>query len=79
MPKTVDDAFKRLIANMPFKYKVDKSKLDKGELVNLHFTFGVFIRNQFELLDENADMLNFRMAFGRDEARIMHWMRSMQR
>ena len=77
MPKTVDDAFKRLIANMPFKFKVDMYKLDKGELVNLHFTFGVFIRNQFDLRDENADLLNFRMAFVRDEARIMHWIRSM--
>ena len=32
--------------------------LDEGELVNLHFTFGVFIRNQFGLWNENADLLN---------------------
>ena len=58
MPKTVDDAIKRLIANMPLKFKVDLSKMDEGELVNLHFTFGVFIRNQFGLWNENADLLN---------------------
>jgi len=58
MPKTVDDAIKRLIANMPLKFKVDLSKMDEGELVNLHFTFGVFIRNQFGLWNENTDLLN---------------------
>ena len=58
MPKTVDDAVKRLIANMPLKFKVDLSKMDEGELINLHFTFGVFIRNQFGLWDENTDLLN---------------------
>ena len=58
MPKTVDDAIKRLIANMPLKFKVDLSKMDEGELVNLHFTFGVFIRNQFGLWNDNADLLN---------------------
>ena len=58
MPKTVDDAIKRLIANMPLKFKVDLSKMDEGELINLHFTFGVFIRNQFGLWNENVDLLN---------------------
>ena len=58
MPKTVDDAVKRLIANMPLKFKVDLSKMDEGELINLHFTFGVFIRNQFGLWNENIDLLN---------------------
>ena len=58
MPKTVDDAVKRLIANMPLKFKVDLSKMNEGELINLHFTFGVFIRNQFGLWDENTDLLN---------------------
>ena len=58
MPKTVDDAVKRLIANMPLKFKVDLSKMNEGELINLHFTFGVFIRNQFGLWNENTDLLN---------------------
>ena len=58
MPETVDDAVKRLIANMPLKFKVDLSKMDEGELINLHFTFGVFIRNQFGLWNENTDLVN---------------------
>jgi hypothetical protein len=58
MPKTVDDAVKRLIANMPLKFKVDLSKMDEGELINLHFTFGAFIRNQFGLWSGNEDLLN---------------------
>ena len=58
MPKTVNDAIMRLIANMPLKFKVDLSKMDEGELTNLHFTFGVFIRNQFGLWSGNEDLLN---------------------
>ena len=58
MPMTVDDAVKRLIANMPLKFKVDLSKMDEGELINLHFTFGAFIRNQFGLWSGNEDLLN---------------------
>ena len=57
MPKTVNDAVKRLIANMPLKFKVDLSKMDEGELINLHFSFGAFIRNQFGLWNENVDLL----------------------
>jgi hypothetical protein len=45
-------------ANMSLKFKVDLSKMDEGELVNLHFTVGVFIRNQFGLWNENTDLLN---------------------
>ena len=58
MPKTVDEAVKRLIANLPLKFKVDLSKMDEGELINLHFSFGAFIRNQFGLWSGNEDLLN---------------------
>ena len=58
IPKTVDEAVKRLIANMPLKFKVDLSKMDEGELINLHFTFGAFIRNQFGLWSGNEDLLH---------------------
>jgi hypothetical protein len=57
MPKTVDEAVKRLIANMPLKFKVDLSKMDEDELINLHFSFGAFIGNQFGLWNENFDLL----------------------
>jgi len=43
---------------MPLKFKVDLSKMDEGELINLHFTFGAFIRNQFGLWSGNEDLLN---------------------
>jgi hypothetical protein len=57
MPKTVDEAVKRLIANMPLKFKVELSKMDEGDLINLHFSFGAFIRNQFGLWNQNVDLL----------------------
>lgn len=58
MPTTVEEAVKRLIANMPLKFKVDLSRMAEGELINLHFTLGAFIRNQFMLWSGNEDLLN---------------------
>ena len=58
MPQTVDEAVKRLIANMPLKAKAALAKRDESELSYLHFTFGAFIRNQFGLWSGNEDLLN---------------------
>lgn len=58
MPKTVDEAVKRLIANMPLKAKAELAKQDEAELSSLHFTFGSFIRNQFGLWSGNDALLN---------------------
>jgi hypothetical protein len=58
MPKTVEEAVNRLIANMPLKIKVDLSKMNERDLINLHLTFGVFIRNQLGLWKKNVDLLN---------------------
>ena len=58
IPTTVEEAVKRLIANMPLKFRVDMSRMAEGELINLHFTLGAFIRNQFMLWSENEDLLN---------------------
>jgi hypothetical protein len=58
MPKTVDEAVKRLIANMPLKVKSEMAKMEESELIDLHFSFGAFIRNQFGLWSGNEDLLN---------------------
>ena len=57
-PKTVDEAVKRLIANMPLRAKAELAKQDEGELGLLRFTFGSFIRNQFGLWSGNDELLN---------------------
>ena len=57
MPTTVEEAVKRLIANMPLKFRANMSRMDEGELINLHFTLGAFIRNQFRLWSGNEDLL----------------------
>jgi hypothetical protein len=58
VPKTIDEAVERLITDTPLKFRADLSKMDQGELVNLHFSVGAFIRNQFGLRNNNVDLLN---------------------
>jgi len=58
MPKTVDEAVQRLIANVPLKVKSEMAKMEESELIDLHFSFGAFIRNQFGLWSGNEDLLN---------------------
>lgn len=58
LPKTADEAVSRLILNMPLRAKTELAKHDEGELRFLHFTFGAFIRNQFELWTGNEELLN---------------------
>ena len=58
MPKTVDEAVECLVANMPLKARAEMTKMEEVKLVNLHFTFGAFIRCQFGLWSVNDDLLN---------------------
>ena len=58
LPKTVDEAVNRLIHNMPLRAKTELAKHDESELRFLHFTFGAFIRNQFEIWSSNVELLN---------------------
>ena len=58
MPKTVDEAVERLIANTSLKFRANLSKMDEVELISLHFSLGAFIRNQFGLWSGNEDLLN---------------------
>jgi hypothetical protein len=56
-PKTVHEAVSRLILNMPLRAKTELAKHDESELRFLHFTFGAFIRNQFEIWSGNVELL----------------------
>jgi hypothetical protein len=58
LPKTVDEAVSRLVLNMPLKAKTELAKHDESELRFLHFSFGAFIRNQFEIWSGNVELLN---------------------
>jgi len=57
-PKTVDEAVNRLMANMPLKMKAEISKMDAGDLIDLHATIGAYIRNQFKLWTGNFELLD---------------------
>jgi hypothetical protein len=56
--KTVDDAVKLLLDNIPLKLKSDMAKMDEGDLIDLHFTFGAFIRNEFGLWKDNKELMD---------------------
>ena len=58
LPKTVEEAVNWLIFNMPLRARTELAKHDEAELRLLHFTFGAFIRNQFEIWSGNVELLN---------------------
>ena len=56
IPKTVDDAVQRLISDLPFKDKNTIANMDEADLINLHFSLGLSIRNRF-LYPRNEQLL----------------------
>jgi hypothetical protein len=57
-PKTVSEAVDMMVANMPLKDKTVLASMDEADLFQLHFSMGVFIRNQFGLWSGNEELLN---------------------
>lgn len=56
LPKTVDEAIKRLTTELPLKDKTTISNMDEPNLINLHFSLGLSIRNKF-LYHRNEQLL----------------------
>jgi hypothetical protein len=69
-PKTVQEVVDRLVAEMPLKDKTTLANMDEGDLIKLHFSFGIYIRNKF-LYPRNEKLLES----CRNEAidKYMHW------
>ena len=69
-PGTVDDAIDFLISKMSLKDKSAIASMEKDELANLHFSFGLYVRNQ--LLYPRNDRL---LESCRQEAmdKYLHW------
>jgi hypothetical protein len=57
-PKTVSDAVDMMVANMPLKDKTVLASMNEADLFQLHFSMGVYIRNQFGLWSGNEELLN---------------------
>jgi hypothetical protein len=52
-PQTIDEAVARLLELMKPEDVEQIRQMEKGELVSLHFSLGMFIRNNFGLWNEN--------------------------
>ena len=69
-PKTVQEAVDRLVAEMPLKDKTTLANMDENDLVKLHFSLGIYIRNKF-LYPRNDKLLESCRQESMDK--YLHW------
>jgi hypothetical protein len=70
LPKTADEAVKRLITELSLKDKTTISNMDEADLINLHFSLGLSIRNRF-LYPRNEKLLESCRQEAMDK--YLHW------
>jgi hypothetical protein len=70
LPKTVDEAVKRLITELSLKDKTTISNMDEADLINLHFSLGRSIRNRY-LYPRNEKLLESCRQEAMDK--YLHW------
>src|SRR5210317_2659989 len=57
LPKTVDEAVERLIADLPLKDKTTIANMAEKDLMTLQFTLGSYIGSEFGVWTGNAELL----------------------
>jgi len=57
-PKTITETVDRLFTVLDFEHKVAIAAMPQEELINLHFSLGLAIRNAFEFWDSKSPLLN---------------------
>ena len=57
LPRTVDEAVDRLIAELPLKDKIKIANMTEKDLITLQFTLGSYIGNEFGIWSGNRDLL----------------------
>ena len=70
IPKTVDEAVQRLMSDLSLKEKNTIAKMDEADLINLHFSLGLSIRNKF-LYPKNEQLLESCRFVSKDK--YLHW------
>ena len=70
LPKTVEDAVKRLVAEMALKDKTTLANMEETDLIALHFTLGIYIRNKY-LYPRNKKLLESCRQKALDK--YLHW------
>jgi hypothetical protein len=67
LPKTVDEAVKRLISDMSLKDRTIVANMAEIELSLLHANLGEYIRNEFGLWSGNSDLMTSCCFFAKKE------------
>jgi hypothetical protein len=57
LPRTVDEATDRLVSEMPLKVKVILANMKEIDLISLHPTLGLYIRDNFGLWSGNEELM----------------------
>jgi hypothetical protein len=69
-PETVNEAVERLVSEVPLKDKTAIANMDEDDLINLHFSLGLSIRNKF-FYPKNEDLLESCRFVSQDK--YLHW------
>jgi hypothetical protein len=70
IPKTVDEAAQRLMSDLSLKDKNTIANIDEGDLIDMHFSLGLSIRNRF-LYPRNEQLLESCRFVSKDK--YLHW------
>jgi hypothetical protein len=70
IPKTFDEAVQRLVSDLPLKDKTTIANMDEVDLINLHFSLGLSIRNKL-FYPRNEQLLESCRFVSRDK--YLHW------
>jgi hypothetical protein len=69
-PRTVQEVVDRLVSEMPLKDKTTLANMDQADLVKLHFSLGLHVRNKF-LYPKNEKLLESCRQEAMDK--YLHW------
>ena len=54
IPKTIDEAVDKLISELSFKDKTKIANMSDADLIKLHLSYGIYIRNEFRLWNNDS-------------------------
>ena len=57
-PKTVDEAVKQLLKDLPIREKHQVANASENNFINFHFGLGMEIRSNFGLWKDNEELMN---------------------
>jgi len=67
LPHTVTEAVDRLISELALSDKIDIAERSQEELLPLHFSLGLYIRNNFGLWSGNSELIESCLSFTEED------------